>query len=513
MIHRLLFFLVTICSAPAGFAASNEARQAALSSISADELQAHVDALADDMFEGRKAGSRGGRAAGTYLVTRFEKHGLQPAGDEGSFFQTLQSGYRNILAVMPGSDPELKDQFILIGAHYDHVGYGSPRTSYGPLGYIHNGADDNASGTAAVLELIEAFSMVPQLPRRSIVFALWDGEEQGLKGSKHWVANPTVSLSKICTVINCDMIGRLGEKGLKIYGTRSAQGLRKLISHNNRHIGLSIDFTWEMKANSDHWPFFQQNIPVLMFHTGLHDDYHRPSDDAEKVNKDGMQQIARLLFNVGLDLADRDQPPKFRQQTRQESLAEQKEFEQKLPSYPPRFGVWWDLSDRVSPGVGIKNIVQDSAADRAGVQAGDRVIQFAGRKVTSREQLTKDLLWAEAPVEVVLKRPGVEELVTVEVELTGKPVRIGISWRVDSAEPGTVFVSRVVTDSAADQAGLKVRDRIYAVAGRPVSDSGELYTLLRTLPSPLDLLIERNGQIMDVSLDLLPARAELPPAE
>ena len=312
MIHRLLIFLVTICSAPAGFAASNEARQAALSSISADELQAHVDALADDMFEGRKAGSRGGRAAGTYLVTLFEKHGLQPAGDEGSFFQTLQSGYRNILAVMPGSDPELKDQYILIGAHYDHVGYGSRSTSYGPLGFIHNGADDNASGTAAVLELIEAFSMVPQLPRRSIVFALWDGEEQGLKGSKHWVANPTVSLSKICAVINCDMIGRLGEKGVKIYGTRSSQGLRKLISHNNRQYELPLNFTWEMKANSDHWPFFQQNIPVLMFHTGLHDQYRRPADVSCLVQVEGAVKVVSLVHSLVRELADRTERPAFR---------------------------------------------------------------------------------------------------------------------------------------------------------------------------------------------------------
>ncbi len=161
------------------------ARAAALASITTDQARAHVQVLADDTFEGREAGSRGNRAAGIYIVDLLKKWGLKPAGTAGTYYQS-GNGSTNILAIVEGRDEKLRDEVILLGGHYDHVGYGTNRNSYGPTGFIHNGADDNASGVAALLEVAEALAQLPEKPARSILLAFWDGEEKGLLGSKYW---------------------------------------------------------------------------------------------------------------------------------------------------------------------------------------------------------------------------------------------------------------------------------------------------------------------------------------
>ncbi|MFM8703368.1 MAG: M20/M25/M40 family metallo-hydrolase, partial [Planctomycetia bacterium] len=166
----------------AGRAPAAERMSAAHASIQAADASRHVHALADDSFEGREGGSRGGRAAGAYIVQAIEKLGLQPAGDNGTYDQAF-GGMRNILALLPGSDPMVAGELVVVGAHYDHVGYGNASNSYGPTGYIHNGADDNASGVAGLIEIAEAFQHMPSRPRRPILFAFWDGEEKGLLGS------------------------------------------------------------------------------------------------------------------------------------------------------------------------------------------------------------------------------------------------------------------------------------------------------------------------------------------
>ena len=204
--------------------------------------------------------------------------GLAPAGDGGTYFQSFNGASRNILGLVEGSDPQLKQQVILLGAHYDHVGYGRANNSFGPCGYIHNGADDNASGVAGLLEVVDAVKQLPTPPKRSILFALWDGEEQGLLGSRHWVGRPTVALSRVAVAINMDMIGRLQESAaLEVYGTRTAAGLRRLVSEANGEAKRwTIDFDWKLKSDSDHWPFYERRIPILMFHTGLHERLSPP---------------------------------------------------------------------------------------------------------------------------------------------------------------------------------------------------------------------------------------------
>ena len=480
--------------------------EAAVATIKADEVKAHVDVLADDAFEGREAGSRGGNAAGNYLVKHLSAAGLKPAGDNDTFFQAFGNGYRNILAVLPGSDPQLRDQYLVVGAHYDHVGYGSRGNSFGPFGYVHNGADDNASGTSCLLEMVDAFASLPERPKRSLLFTFWDGEEKGLLGSLHWLAHPTVSLDRVVFAYNVDMVGRLRNDRCEVLGTRTAPGLRQLVSRHNDSEKLLLDFTWEMKANSDHHPFFARNIPVIMFHTGLHGDYHRPSDDVEHIRHDGIERIARVSFRVLCEVADQGDSPSFRTASSNESPATREQLERALPPPAPRFGAGWrsNMEEPPEAGLVVTHTVPNSPAARVGLRAGDRIVQFNGQPVASENELRLAVLAAKEPVKFGVRRANSEKVEELAVTLDGTPVRVGLTWREDDAEPGTVVVNQVVPASAAQIAGVQVRDRVYSVANQRFQNGEEFRKLITTLPGPLELVVEREGRVFPVKLPVAP---------
>ncbi len=392
--------------------------QAAIDSIAAQEMFQTVDDLASPRFEGREAGSKGGRPAGDYLVEQFRRLPLLPAGIQQGYFQPFGNNYRNILTLLPGNDPVLKKQTIVVGAHYDHLGHGNPRSN-NPPGTIYPGADDNASGTSGVLELARAFSGLPTAPRRSILFICFDGEEKGLLGSKHWTADPTLPLNRVEFMLNLDMIGALRAERLLVFGSRTASGLRRTASMCNREEGLTLDFAWQMKADADHYSFYDRGIPTLFLHTDLHERYHRPTDVAAKINRDGMMRVARLAFALVYELADGPMQPRFRTAAKGEN------------------------------------------------EAGRRRLE-APEAITRR---------AEDP-----------------------PMRLGLAWRTDDAEPDTVIVSQVVAGSAAAQAGLRTGDRIYRVGGRDFAGDTAFAHLARTLPGPLELLVERDGRLCTVLL-------------
>ena len=473
---------------------------AAMELIRQKDLKQFATVLASDTFEGREAGSRGGKAAGIYLTEQLRNLDIVPGGSGNTFFQHFGSDYRNVLALLPGSDPQLKNEYILVSAHYDHVGYGTRRNSHGPFGYIHNGADDNASGTAGLLELIECLSTLEPRPKRSILFAFWDAEEKGLLGSEYWIAKPTVPLAQVKLLMNLDMIGRLRDETIEVYGIRTAPGLRRFVAEQNSLPGLRLVYSWDNKANSDHYPFFQQGIPYLMLHTRMHNDYHRPSDDPDKLNVAGMEQVCRLLAHTVYAAAQLPALPKFRGQSRSENEIVHNRRLARVAPLPMRLGVAWDLELAEKKIIQLTRVVRNSPADKAGLKVGDRLISFGGRPTDGDVDFRTLVLSARNPVEVLVQRDGNEETITQTLQLGGRPRRFGISWRVDEAEPNCVALARVWPGSPAATAGLKANDRIHAVSGTSFSSGPTFRDLMAAAKNPVELTVETEGRIHSVQL-------------
>jgi hypothetical protein len=495
-------------------AAEASAVSAAMESIHADDAQAFVNVLADDAFEGRETGTRGGRAAGAYLGQQFQKLKLRGGAADGGYYQPFGANSRNILGWIEGSDPQLKNQYVLVTAHYDHVGYGKASNSFGPLGQIHNGADDNASGDAGILEVAGAFNQLPQPPKRSVMFGLWDAEEEGLLGSKYWIAHPTVPLANVAAVLNVDMIGRLRKNRVIVYGGRSSYDWRQMLSRDNESTALNLDFDWLMKADSDHEPFFAAGIPVLMLHTGLHEDYHRPSDKAEKINSAGLKLVSQLLFRAALEVADEPSSPKFRTAARNESPASQPMVEQLSPAPTARrLGMTWDDAQAIQGTIELTAVAAGSAAAKAGLKPGDQITRYDGREISDAAQFRHLLLATSGTVPVEVVHAKDKQPQQVNVTPAGDPVRVGLAWRVDDAEPDAVLVVGITPGSSAADAGLQLYDRIYEIDGRRFTSNDEFRQLIMSLPSPLDLLSERQGQIRHMSLERLdPITSDTPPA-
>jgi membrane-associated protease RseP (regulator of RpoE activity) len=467
----------------------------AVDSITVPDLARHVEFLASDTLEGRGAGTRGGQAAATYLSGEFRRLGLLPAVDQQDFVQEFGRGYRNVLAVLPGGDPSVQQEIVLLGGHYDHVGYGRPDNSFGPFGQIHNGADDNASGTAALLEVAEALTRLPGRTRRTVMFALWDAEEEGLLGSTHWVQQPTVPIERVRLMINLDMVGRMRDQRVTVYGSRTAPGLRQTTARANQPTDLTLDYDWTQRNDSDHWPFFRRGVPYLMLHTGDHADYHRPSDDADKLNVTGLRQLAQFLLAVVCAV---DAAPKLGA-FREESRAEGRQRPSAVRgSYlaPARLGIAWDDQRGPHDSFLIQRVDPDSPAAVAGLQSGDQIVTVEGWRAAQVRDLRQFVLSAGETLRLTVARTGHAEPLAFQVALRGAPLRIGLAWREDSAEPGAAIVTQVIAGSSADRAGVRVDDRLYSADTGPFTDTAWLHRLCATIPaSGVELWLERQGRI------------------
>jgi hypothetical protein len=480
--------------------------QAALESITGDDLLRDVKVLAGEKMEGRESGSAGSRLAAKYLAEQFAKRKLQPGGPNGKFEQPFQGCYRNVLGVLPGRDPELKKECILVSAHYDHLGRGSGGNPRGPLGVIYSGADDNASGTSALLELAEAMGFLAKPPRRSIVFAAWDAEERGLYGSIHWAEHPTFPAKRVAAAFNLDMIGMLRDDSLMVLGVRSGAGWRRLLAEQNAGLGLNFDFLWTMQPKADHFPLFEKGIPVIMLHTGLHDNYHCPGDKPEILNASGMSRVARLAFGMTYELAERPGRMAFRKAAQYET-AEQVRKRLHVSPLPTRLGVTLDPQSSTDPGVKLLQVEPQSAAAKAGLKKGDRILRLAGTEASSCEELIGAVMAAQSPAEAEVKSADQDQPRKVTIELPGKPLRWGIAWSIDDAEPGTLILAHVIPGSPAARAGLKPGDRVYQIAGRDFTDEAEFQKLSQSQPEPLELLIERAGRLQVVLLHIQPVKS------
>lgn len=473
--------------------------QKGIDSIQVKDIRQHIHTLASDTFEGRGAGTAGGKAAGIYLAQQLRKSELQGAVSTTTYFQEFGNEMRNILGLLPGDSPEFKNDFIVIGAHYDHVGYGTSENSNGPVGYIHNGADDNASGVATLLEVAQAWHASGERPKRSLVFALWDGEEQGLLGSKHFLANPPCPVSAIKCAINMDMVGRVRNDSLEVTGIRTCPGFRRMLSEQNGPSQLKLNFFWKVEDNSDNYSFYLKRIPFVMPFSGFHNDYHTPADDVDKVNLEGIERVARWMFGITRELANRPVLPPFREACLQENDNVRKQRETLGPGLIPRVAVTWAAPDGNS-GRLINQVTPQSRAAIAGLQAGDRLIQWGYQQIASDTNVPGLSLVTSSPVTVIVERPGVAQPISLSLPLEGNPVRIGVTWTEDSAEPGVVILNMVDTYSPAGLAGLKVRDRILRVGQQNFSSGEECRKLLLEHPSPIALVVERDGLLRSATI-------------
>ncbi|MDH3269310.1 MAG: M28 family peptidase, partial [Ignavibacteria bacterium] len=217
----------------------------------------------------------------------------------------------NVGGILEGNDPTLKNEWIIIGAHFDHLGMGGDGSLYrGKEPQIHNGADDNSSGTTGVLELAEKFASVKGQLKRSIAFFTFSGEELGLLGSNYLVKNLPFPAEDAITMINMDMIGRLKDSSLIVYGTGTSSNWKDILNKHNSY-GFKLSFNDEGFGPSDQSSFYGAKIPVLFFFTGTHEDYHKPSDDADKINFIGEQEILEYVYDVAVDIDDNPERPDY----------------------------------------------------------------------------------------------------------------------------------------------------------------------------------------------------------
>ena len=273
----------------------------------------------------------------------------------------------NVVGVLPGTDPALAGEAVVIGAHYDHLG----RVD----GVVYPGADDNASGTAVVLGLARAFAAVGGTGR-TLVVALFGAEELGLIGSGHYVGRPPVPLMRTVAMVNFDMVGRLRDGRLGVGGGDSGSGLRALVSEAAKQEGVTADVQGSPHGPSDHSRFYEAGVPVLFFHTGIHDDYHRPTDTADKIDADGMARVAALAARVIERLATDARPvyAKVSPPARRRG--------------GPSGGAFFGISATPRPGADglrLSNVVPGTAAAQAGLREGDVIVRFAGAPVEGFE--------------------------------------------------------------------------------------------------------------------------------
>jgi hypothetical protein len=316
----------------------------------------------------------------------------------------------NVIGILPGDDPQRRDEAIVIGAHYDHLGHGGEGSlATESIGQVHPGADDNASGTAVVLALARAFATSGPRPR-TLVFAAFAGEELGLLGSAHYVTQPPFPLDRTVLMVNADMVGHLREHRLYISGVDSGTGLRTVVNDAAQGLGLSLELRPSPFGPSDHTSFYTAGRPVLFLFTGPHDDYHRPSDTWDKINAPGLATVATFAARVVDTVARAATPPAW------------VKVEAPPPPTGPRgggygayFGVIPDFGgsggEGPRAGVRITGVRSGSPAEKAGLKGGDVIVRFAGVDVRTLEDLTFALRGRRPgdQVQVVVRRDGGEQ--------------------------------------------------------------------------------------------------------
>jgi hypothetical protein len=425
--------------------------------VSSDAIKEAIEKLAGEEFMGREAGSEGGKKAGDWIAEQCRKLGLEPAGDDGTYFQSFKASgrrMRNVIATLPAkAGSELADEVFVIGSHYDHLGKGG----FGALdfmtgaGKVHYGADDNASGSTGTLTLARSFAA--QGPaRRRVVFVWFDGEELGLFGSKNYVKKPPFPLEKTVAMLNMDMIGRLSKDKLTVYGVGSGSTFADIEKRAEEGSDLHFDLKDTMPPNSDHFTFYEKKVPVVALFTGLHRDYHRATDTVDKIDFEGMARILRYGYRLCRGIADSETRPVYAR-------------------------------------------TKDGSAEAMLEQIESMI---------DEDQLKK-IFGSQEGLEKLFKEGGLDK---IREKLRGTGIfgqrqrpRFGVS--TEDAEDGRgVIVSRVTDGSVAAKTGVKEGDRILSFDGKGVSDFGSLAAAIRDAHGKVKVLVERDGKTIELEAEL-----------
>jgi hypothetical protein len=321
---------------------------------------------------------------------------------------------KNVVGVLEGNGP-LAKEYVVISSHLDHLGYGGAFGSLARLKRpaIHHGADDNGSGSTSVMELARRFAAIPERQGRTLVFITFSGEEMGLLGSQYYASKPLFPIADTVANLNLDMVGRLrpekegAKEFLLVEGANTGKDYKDLVDGLNHKYDLELKYGRGVPGNSDHFSFYQKNVPVLFLWTGLHADYHRPSDTADKINVPGMRKIVDLSEEVVTNFATRTQRPEFVKVTRGQDASSGGDY--------PRLGFQPSYADE-GEGVLLEAVGDNSLAAKAGLKKGDRIVEVAGKPVKTLTDYTA-LMRGVKPtgtLELAILRDGKKQTVKVQ---------------------------------------------------------------------------------------------------
>ena len=396
--------LLTIACSTTARAPEPSLGQATADSV---RIQSDIAYLASDRLEGRLTGTPGNDSAAAYIARRYASLKLKAPypGYSQKFVarsaaaahtgDTAGKATQNVVAIVEGAEAALKNQYIVIGAHFDHLGR-STASALDPEANdaIRNGADDNASGTAAVMELARMFSI--RKPSRSIILVNFSAEEQGLLGSQYFVDNPPVPLTQIVAMLNFDMVGRLKDDGLMVFGTATASELASLLDSANvaSTLPLKVTGSGDGFGSSDHSSFYAKEIPVLHFFTNTHADYHRATDDIEKINSGGEARVVDLAYRIARRIDERPARLSYVKSTApSRAMSSSQGSQAYLGSIP-------DMAASATPGLKLTGVRAGSPADSGGLKPGDVIVEFAGKPVKDLFSYS-DALYAQKPGDIV----------------------------------------------------------------------------------------------------------------
>lgn len=355
--------------------------------FNADRMLKSVEFLASDRLEGRGIGTQEIITAAAYIATKFQEAGLQPGSDDGSYYQIWldqikgkKLELKNVIGIIPGTNPDLADKPVIISAHYDHLGLGWPDVRKGNEGMIHNGADDNASGVAVMLEIAQILGSSFK-PARTVIFVAFTAEESGLVGSRYFVNNyKMLPIEKTIANLNLDTVGRLFGNKLMVINGNTAREWKFIFMGTEYTTGVSTDVVSQDLDASDQMAFIEKGIPAVQFFSGPNEDYHKPSDDTDKIDADGMVKVATVARETLVYLADRPDPMPFTGEKKSETAAGKPESQQGGRSVST--GTMPDFAFN-GTGVKIAAVSDDSPAAKAGIVKGDVIVAFDGKPVES----------------------------------------------------------------------------------------------------------------------------------